>query len=60
MISSENLKASVWETKNSSTNIYVLLYGFVAFLFAMTLFNIYNLVKANKNIKNKNKKIVKK
>jgi hypothetical protein len=26
----------------------------------MTLFNIYTLVKANKNIKNKNKKTVKK
>lgn len=60
IIATQDLKASVWETKNSSTNIYVLLYWFVAFLFAMTLFNIYTLVKANKNIKNKNKKTVKK
>ena len=60
IFSPENLKASAWETKNSPTNIYVLLYGFVAFLFAMTCYNIFTLIKTNRNIKNKNKKISKK
>lgn len=60
IISLENIKASASETKTASKDIYFLLYGFVAFIFFMTCYNIFTLIQTHKKSKNKNKKLSKK
>jgi hypothetical protein len=57
LLPTETLKASASETKSSSKDIYILLYGFVAFLFVMTCYNIFTLIQTHKKTKNKNKKL---